>query len=118
MPTGTSLKVLSDGPVDYYSLQRCPSERPCSKIDCRYHLAVGWKGRGGKTKPKLTFPDVELDDLPETCALDVAQKYDGLTLAQVGLLLNVTQERVRQIEFKALRKIRSDMEDIVKYLGL
>lgn len=113
-----ALNVLSDGPVDYYSMGRCPSKRPCSKLNCRHHLAVAWKGKNGSTRPSIIFPDAELVDLPETCALDVAQKHDGLSLADVGILMNITRERVRQIEFRALRKIRRRMATIVKVLDL
>lgn len=31
---------------------------------------------------------------------------DGLTLAEIGLLLGVTRERVRQIELRALAKLK------------
>jgi len=118
MPNESILEKLSEGPVDYYSLHRCPVRRPCRKVNCRHHLAIYWKSRGSVVRPRLTYPEAELKELPETCALDVAQKYDGLTLADVGLLLNITQERVRQIEFKALRKIRKEMSNVVKVLDL
>jgi hypothetical protein len=118
MPRKAASEVLFDGPVDYYSMRRCPSKRPCSKLNCRHHLAVDWKGRNGSALGMYVFPDAELDELPETCALDVAQKYDGLPLHDVGTLLSITRERVRQIELKALRKIRRQMASIVKALEL
>lgn len=45
---------------------------------------------------KITFPSLELEEMPATCSLDVADE-GGATLEQVALLLNVTRERVRQI---------------------
>lgn len=39
-----------------------------------------------------------------TCALDVADR-GGTTLEDLGALLNMTRERVRQIEIEAIEKI-------------
>jgi hypothetical protein len=44
---------------------------------------------------------------PLTCTLDVADQ-GGVTLEQVGDLLHITRERVRQIETLALRKLRAN----------
>jgi hypothetical protein len=54
---------------------------------------------------QLTFGDKELEELPETCALDVADR-GGASLGQVGDAMNLTRERVRQIEAGALEKLR------------
>jgi DNA-directed RNA polymerase sigma subunit (sigma70/sigma32) len=41
------------------------------------------------------------------CALDIAKSSpEGLPLEEVGKLLGVTRERVRQIEERALEKMR------------
>jgi DNA-directed RNA polymerase sigma subunit (sigma70/sigma32) len=53
---------------------------------------------------KLNFPDLEVDEIPETCSLDVAE-LEGVNLEEVGELMNLTRERVRQIESKALAKV-------------
>jgi hypothetical protein len=45
--------------------------------------------------------------MPETCALDLAER-GGMTLDQVGALLNMTRERARQIENAALAKMRAN----------
>lgn len=75
--------------------------RPCPYVSCRHHLFVDVSEYGAL---KLNFPDRDVDELPATCALDVAER-GGLSLEEVGALLNVTRERARQIEASALRKI-------------
>lgn len=77
--------------------------RPCLFVSCRFHLAVDVNPDNGSLK--LNFPDRELWELPETCALDVAER-GSLTLEEIGALLNVTRERARQLEQKALRKLQ------------
>jgi DNA-directed RNA polymerase sigma subunit (sigma70/sigma32) len=52
----------------------------------------------------VTCPDVEVWEMTETCTLDVAER-DGATLEEVGELMNITRERVRQIGDKALAKV-------------
>jgi DNA-directed RNA polymerase sigma subunit (sigma70/sigma32) len=52
-----------------------------------------------------------VENLPETCIIDVIQKnttYDGrgATLHVIAEIMGVTRERVRQVEKKALNKIR------------
>lgn len=50
---------------------------------------------------------VDLSRMPETCSLDVADKYpEGLFLDQVGEIMNLTMERIRQLELSALAKLR------------
>ena len=90
----------------------CPdtSEGPCPWVSCKYHLYLDVNDRTGSIK--LNFPGLEVWELPDTCALDVADphrvgKGDGLTLERVGETINVTRERVRQIEAMALRKARA-----------
>jgi hypothetical protein len=61
---------------------------------------------------KLNFPDVAataLEELPATCALDVAE-LDGITLEGVGAVMNLTRERVRQVEVIALAKLEAHQE--------
>ena len=54
---------------------------------------------------KLNFPGMDVWEMPFTCALDVAD-MGGRTLEEVGKEFGVTRERIRQIEAKALEKIR------------
>lgn len=76
-------------------------ERPCCFVSCKYHLFLDVTPKGAI---RLNFPDREIEDMPETCALDVADQ-DGMTLEDVGELLNVTRERIRMIEVQALAKV-------------
>lgn len=69
-------------------------ERPCPFVSCKYNLYLDVGDNGSI---KLNFPDLEVWDLPESCVLDIAAR-DGLTLEEVGTILNVTRERIRQIE--------------------
>lgn len=81
--------------------------RPCPWAGCRYHLEFHVTEVGTLYRH---HPDQELEDLPDTCALDVADRHigQGITLGDVGNYLNITRERTRQIERDALAKLRSD----------
>lgn len=80
-------------------------QRPCPFVSCRYHLALEVHKQGNLT---LNYPELEtrdefnIDEMPETCVLDVAQN-SNMTLEEVGMLLKITRERVRQIEKKGRR---------------
>lgn len=85
------------------SREQCVSgQRPCPWASCRYHLAVDVTIGGGLT---VCHPDVDVADLEETCALDVAAR-GGVTLDEVAEILNVSKERARQIEESAIRRLR------------
>lgn len=75
---------------------------PCPFVSCRYHLYLDVNEVNGSIK--LNFGDVDIDSLPQTCALDVAQEEQSL--GQLAAVMNLTRERVRQIEAIALAKIR------------
>lgn len=80
--------------------------RPCPWMACRHHLATEVSGFG---RPVVVFPDLELDELMDTCSLDVA---DGgpRTLEEIGERLNLTRERLRQLEQIALAKYHDRLE--------
>jgi hypothetical protein len=77
-------------------------ERPCPFVSCKHHLFLDVSSRTGAIK--LNFPDLEVWDMQETCALDVADR-GGTTLEEVGAIMNLTRERIRQVEVKALAKL-------------
>src|SRR6266567_1250109 len=76
--------------------------RPCPFVSCSHHLAVEVTKRGALV---WNFPGRELEDLTASCALDVAEQ-GGATLEEVGRVLNLSRERVRQVEFRALKELR------------
>lgn len=81
--------------------------RPCPFVSCKHHLYLDVSAKTGAIK--LNFPDLEPWELANTCALDVADR-DGTTLEGVGAIMNLTRERVRQIEVKALAKTKAEIE--------
>lgn len=81
--------------------------RPCPWFGCRYHLGIDVNPRNGSIK--FNFPDRDLDELDETCALDVADRGRH-SLDEVGAFMNIRRERVRQIEVGAGEKIRACIE--------
>src|SRR2546423_9193384 len=82
--------------------------RPCPYVSCTYNLYVDVNPRTGSVK--MNFPDKELWELADTCALDVADR-GGITLEEVGVIMNLTRERVRQLETRGLTKLRVIADD-------
>lgn len=83
-------------------------DRPCPFVSCKYHLYLDVNPHTGSIK--LNFPDLAVWELSETCALDVADR-GGITLEEVGELLNLTRERIRQVEATGLEKLRVGYDD-------
>jgi hypothetical protein len=78
--------------------------RPCPHVSCRHHLYLDVNPQTGTIK--LNFPDLEVWELGVSCALDVAD-LGGTAIETVGNFMNVTRERIRQIETRALAKLAS-----------
>lgn len=78
--------------------------RPCPFVSCKYHLYLEVSPRSGGIK--LNFPHLEVWELPETCALDVADR-GGIAPEPVGSLLNMTRMGVRLIERAGLKKLKN-----------
>ena len=76
--------------------------RPCLYVSCRHHLYLDVNPKTGSIK--LNFPDKEVWELGESCALDVAER-GGITLEEVGQIMNLTRERIRQVEVRGLEKL-------------
>lgn len=79
--------------------------RPCPFVSCAHHLYLDVSAESGAIK--LNFPDLDADELeamPESCSLDVADR-GGETLEAVGAIMNLTRERIRQVEVTAFAKI-------------
>ena len=77
--------------------------RPCPYVACKHHLYLDVNPDTGSIK--LNFPDVPVWEMKETCALDIADR-GGVTLEEVGDILNLTRERIRQVEVLGLQKLR------------
>jgi len=78
--------------------------RPCPFVSCKHHLYIDVSPKTGAIK--LNFPDLEVWEMGESCALDVADR-GGTTLEDVGAIMNLTRERIRQVEVKALAKLEA-----------
>lgn len=76
--------------------------RPCPYVGCRYHLYLDVDDHDNvRTAPGEPW------DRETSCALDVADE-GGMELSRVAELLDVTKERVRQIEARALYRLRKN----------
>jgi hypothetical protein len=84
-------------------------ERPCPFVSCKYHLYLDVNPETGSIK--LNFPDVEVWEMQETCSLDVAER-GGVTLEEVGEIMNLTRERIRQLEMSGLSKLHMADADL------
>ncbi len=75
--------------------------RPCRWKDCRYHLDA--ERRWLHQAPDMT----------ESCTLDVADR-GGATLEEIGDMLGLTRERVRQVEEEAMERFTKSFLDAVR----
>lgn len=83
--------------------------RPCPWVACKHHLYLDVDPVHGSIK--FNWPDHEPWELRETCVLDVTGTPEHGTprhLVTVGELMNLTRERIRQIEQRALRRLREN----------
>ncbi len=85
-------------------------ERPCPFVSCKYHLYIDVHPVRGSIK--INFPDVEVWEMTDTCALDIADR-GGITLEEVGEIMNLTRERVRQLETQGLAKLQA-MDEVTR----
>jgi Sigma-70, region 4 len=105
--------------ADYYKprarVECLDGPRPCPYVSCKHHLFLDVSARTGAIK--LNFPDLEVWEMNESCALDVADR-GGTTLEDVGAIMNLTRERIRQVEVKALAKLEAlrDMNALRDYV--
>lgn len=79
--------------------------RPCPWVSCRHHLYLDVSPRTGALK--LNRPDLQPEEMVESCALDVADR-GATTLEEVGAIMNLTRERIRQVEVKAFAQLTAD----------
>ncbi len=79
------------------------AQRPCPYVSCKHHLFLDINPETGSIK--INFPDLEVWELKESCSLDVADR-GGVTLETVGDIMNITRERVRQLEALGAAHVR------------
>lgn len=77
--------------------------RPCPFAGCKYHLFIEVNPRTGSVKEN--FPGKDLDEIGDTCSLDVADR-GGVTLEEIGGIMNMTQQGAAFTEARGLVKLR------------
>ncbi len=83
--------------------------RPCPYVSCKHHLYLDVNPETGSIK--FNFPHLEVWEMNETCSLDVAER-GGITLEEVGEIMNLTRERIRQVEVRGLLKLKMTSQDL------
>jgi hypothetical protein len=107
--------------VDYLrpaTFEECVSEglgdlTPCPFVSCKHHLYLDVNEQLGSVK--INFPDLEPDELAETCAMRVALR-GGITLESVAEVMNLTRQRANQLEQLALAKLRGEARSLAEDL--
>jgi hypothetical protein len=97
-------------------------QRPCPYVACRHNLYL----EEGQTPESIifNFPEQEPWQVKTSCVLDLVEQHpEGLTLEQVGRVLGVTRERVRQIEKSGVKRAvrRADpsiAEELVEFFRM
>jgi Sigma-70, region 4 len=79
------------------------AKRPCPFAGCVHHTFLDVDPRSGSLH--IAYPDLQPNEMKHTCTLRLAER-DGMTLEEIGAVMGLTRERCRQIEEKALLKIR------------
>lgn len=76
--------------------------RPCPYVACAHSLYLDVSDTGSII---LNFPHLEPGQMPadQSCALDLAERGE-MTLEEIAAVTNLTRERIRQIELKALTR--------------
>lgn len=88
----------------------CLVPRPCPFVGCRHNLYLDQSEKG---KLYINRPGVSPLFASHSCALDIAEEGPQ-TLEKVSTLLNLTMERVRQIEIDTIARVRMQHPDEVQ----
>ncbi len=81
--------------------------RPCPFVGCRYNLYLDVNQDTGSIR--FNFPGLIPSEMRHSCALDLAAQ-GGMTLDNVGNTLNITRERIRQVEAGMMEVLGADQE--------
>jgi hypothetical protein len=110
--------LRTEGVELYYdSLERprtraeCPETRPCGWVSCRHNMYLDINPETGSIT--LNFPELEPHEIrpDRSCSLDIADR-GPLTLDETGIYINLTRERIRQVEVKYLMKLKAHMDTL------
>ena len=88
--------------------------RPCPFVGCKHHLYLDVNPETGSIK--FNFPDLEPWELVESCALDITEAVGNLTLEDTGDTVNLTRERIRQVEVAALDRLKKDPKGLEEFV--
>lgn len=116
-----ALKVIPDGwepkPGVPKTRADCPKERPCVFIRCRYHLWLKLsQDREGRPRDGRRAPSVLHPPSYTSCALDVADKGDTLTMGELGVLIGTCDEGARKVLKRALAKVSALGVELEQFL--
>lgn len=96
-------------------MRECSLERPCPYVSCKYHML--WlhvyddnpKNRCRNVTHMSDDEIIELiENMPDTCEIDIVKRHpEGVTLQELATQMGgITRERVRQIQERAIRKLK------------
>jgi len=86
--------------------------RPCLWVGCKYNLYLDVNPRTGSII--LNFPEKEAWEIKESCVLDIADR-GAVTLEEIGKIMNLTRERIRQLETGGIRQLHDDSDIALEY---
>lgn len=88
-------------------------QRPCVFVSCKFNLYLDVSPKGSI---KFNVPDLEPGEMTESCVLDVTDRGPQ-TLEDVGKIMNITRERIRQVEARAVGKIAANDDAVSIAIG-
>ena len=80
--------------------------RPCPFVSCRHNIYLDVNIYSGNIKKIFNEFDSPNDMNFNNCVLDIVDKHGCMTLEDIGKIMNITRERVRQICDASIRKMR------------
>jgi len=81
--------------------------RPCPFVSCKHNMFLDATNKDRSIK--LNFPDKQPCEMEESCVLDIADSTVELTYDDIARVMNLTVERSRQIEKKAIKKLLTEL---------